>query len=180
MPTHLPFRYGVDFGYENDPTVILQLCWEKVKDGTNIYVNEVLYKTHMTNGPIKKHLQDRGIPLTAPYYADRDPKDIAELRLLGLNFIGASKGSVVGGINKVQDAVHTLDEKGNVIKTRLFVTRDSHNVIQDLDNYQWEVFNGKPINVPVENGHDHAPDALRYGYLTPMSGPQSSGGARAY
>jgi hypothetical protein len=179
MPTHLPFRYGVDFGYENDPTVILQLAWEKKGSKMAIYVNEILYKTHMGNGAIKKHLQDRGIPLTAPYYADRDPKDIDELRLLGLNFIGAKKGSVVGGINKVQDAVHTYNEKREVESTTLYITKHSPNVIKDFDNYQWTVFNGKPINVPVI-GNDHAPDALRYGYLTPMSGPQSAGSATAF
>lgn len=180
MPTHLPFRYGVDFGFENDPTVILQLAWEKNSSGgMNVYVNEILYKTKMTNGAIKKHLEDRGIPLMWSYYADRDPKDIAELRLLGINFVPARKGNVVNSISRVQDYVHTYDKDGKVIKTTLFITKDSHNVKRDFDNYQWTVFNGKPINVPVA-GNDHAPDALRYGFLTPLSGPQSSGGASAF
>jgi len=179
MPTHLVFRYGVDFGFENDPTVILQLAWEKKNGKTYIYVNEVLYKTKMNNGPIKKHLQDRGISLTSPFYADRDPKDISELRLLGINMIGAVKGNVVSSISKVLDATHTFDENGDFVSTTIFITKDSHNVMRDFDNYQWEVFNGKPINVPVE-GNDHGPDALRYGYLTPISGPQSGGSANAW
>ncbi len=179
MPTHLPFRYGVDFGFENDPTVILQLCWEKRGGRTYIYINEVLYKTKMTNNRIKEHLQGRKIPLTAPYYADRDHKDIAELKLLGLNFIPAKKGNVVASINVVHDHTHRFAEDGSFLDSTIFITKDSHNVMRDFDNYQWEVFNGKPINVPVE-GNDHAPDALRYGFITPISGPQSSGGASAW
>jgi hypothetical protein len=179
MPMYLPFRYGVDFGYENDPTVILQLAWEKIGSKVNIYINEVVYRTKMTNGVIKSSLQERGIPLTAPFYADRDPKDIQELKMLGLNFLPAKKGSVVGGINTIQDHTHTFDEDGKCIATTLYITKTSHNVKRDFDNYQWVVFNGKPTNVPVV-GNDHAPDALRYGYLTPISGPQSQGGAGAW
>lgn len=158
MPTHLSFRYGVDFGYQNDPTVVLQMCWEKKGSKMNIYLNEILYKTKMTNGPIIQHLKDRKIPLSAPYYCDRDPKDIDELKLLGLNAIPADKGkgSVLSGINTMQDAVHVMDDRGEKIKsTHLYITSHSHNVKRDFDNYQWEVFNGKPINVPVE-GNDHA------------------------
>lgn len=180
MPTNLPFRYGVDLGFTNDPTVILQMCWEKKGGKTHIYVNEVLYKTKMTNGPIKKHLQDLKIPLTAPYYVDNDPKDIQEMRLIGINAIKAYKPHVVNAIESIHDHTHTFDKDGNVTDTTIYITKDSHNVKNDFDNYQWMVFNGKPINVPVENGRDHAPDAFRYGFLTPMSGPQSSGSAGAW
>lgn len=179
MPAHLPYRYGVDFGFTNDPTVILQLAWEKKGSRVAIYVNEILYKTGMTNGAIKKHLQDRGIPLHAPYYADRDPKDIAELNLLGINFIGARKGSIVAGISRVLDDTATYNEEGKITKTTIYITSSSHSVKADFDSYQWEVFNGKPINVPVP-GNDHAPDALRYGYLSAVLGIQSQGGANAY
>jgi hypothetical protein len=180
MPTHLPFRYGVDFGYENDPTVILQMCWEKKGGKVYIYLNEILYRTKMTNGPIIKHLRDRGVPLSPPYYCDRDPKDIEELKLLGLNAIGAFKGSVLTGINTMQDAVHTMDKKGEKVEsTTLFITAHSHNVKRDFDNYQWEVFNGKPINVPVE-GNDHACDAFRYCYISATRGVQSPGSASAF
>lgn len=179
MPTHLPFRYGVDFGFENDPTVILQVAWETIGRKKYIYVNEVLYKTYMTNGMIKQHVVDRKLPLTGPYYADRDPKDIKELKLLGLNFLPAHKPSIVGGLSTLKDNLIDYDEKGELIETRLFVTRSSHATMRDFDNYQWEVFNGKPINVPVP-GNDHSPDALRYCYVTATSGPQSKGGASAY
>lgn len=179
MPTHLPYRYGVDFGFSNDPTVILQVAWEKKGQHTAIYINEVLYKTQMTNGAIKQHLVARQIPLNAPYYADRDPKDIAELKLLSVNFIGATKGNVVSGINNIQNDTEIRNAKGELIGTTIYITATSHNVKRDFDNYQWEVFNGKPINVPVE-GNDHGPDALRYVYNTVTRGIQSAGSAGAY
>lgn len=167
MPTHLPYRYGVDFGFSNDPTVILQMCWEKKGTKTNLYINEILYKVKQLNSDIKQRLIDTKQPLTNPYYADRDPKDIAELKKLGINFIGALKGEVAPGITEMQD------------NTRIFITRSSHNTKKDFDNYQWEVFNGKPINVPVA-GNDHAPDAMRYCYRSAVRGIQSPGGANAY
>ena len=155
IPQHLTWYYGVDFGYENDPTVIIQIAHEIVGHQKFIYVNEVLYKTKMTNGKIKEHVESRGLPLYVPFYADRDPKDIQELKLLGMNFIGAIKGKVSQGIDYVKDGVIDYDDKGNFVATRLFITRTSLNVQRDFDNYQWEVFNGKPINTPVE-GNDHA------------------------
>jgi len=180
IPTHLSVKcYGVDFGFTNDPTVILELAWEKKGGRTHIYINEVLYKREMTNGAIKAHLVARGIKLQLPYYADRDPKDIAELKLLGINFLPAFKGTIVSGINAIQDATEIRDAKGKLIGTTLYITKHSHNVKKDFDNYQWQVFNGKPINVPVE-GNDHAPDALRYGFITATRGIQSKGGANAY
>jgi hypothetical protein len=87
--------------------------------------------------------------------------------LLGLNAIAAYKGGVVEGINDLQDNVD------------LYITETSHNFIQNFDNYQWEAFNGKPINVPVE-GNDHAPDLLRYVYRSVMRGVQSPGSASAF
>lgn len=167
MPTHLPFRYGVDFGFSNDPTVILQMCWEKKGGWTDLYLNEVLYKTKCLNSDIKQRLVDTKQPLSNPYYADRDPKDIAELKKLGINFIGARKPEVSVGISEMKDRV------------RIHITKHSHNTKKDFDNYQWEVFNGKPINVPVE-GNDHAPDAMRYCYGTATRGIQSEGGARTF
>lgn len=167
MPTHLTYRYGVDFGFENDPTVILQLAWEKTGPRTKLYVNEVLYKVKQYNSDIKARLIATKCPLSAPYYADRDPHDIAELKKLGINFIGAYKGEVAPGITEINDS------------TDIYITRHSHATKADFDNYQWEVFNGKPTNVPV-NKHKHAPDAMRYGYLSAIKGIQSQGGANAF
>jgi hypothetical protein len=179
MPKHLVKRYGVDFGFTNDPTAIGEVAWETIGYKKYIYLNEVLYKTKMTNGLIKDHLVARNVPLFAPFYADRDPKDIAELKLLGINFIPAIKGKVTEGIDYVKDGLIDYDKDGNLVETRLFITKHSHNFIRDFDNYQWEVFNGKPINVPVE-GNDHAPDLLRYCYKSATQGVQSQGGAKAF
>lgn len=181
LPKHLTaYRYGVDFGFSNDPTVIIQIVYEKKGNKRYVYLNEILYKTKMTNGLIKQHLKDRKIVMTHPFYADRDPKDIAELRLLGINFIGARKGSISASIEKAQDGTMDFDEKGNFIETRIFITKSSHNLRSDFDNYQWEVFNGKPINVPLDNKKDHGPDAFRYGYVSAITGVQGGGTATAY
>jgi len=179
IPVECKKVYGVDFGYSNDPTVILEIKYRKIGQKRYVYINEVLYKTKMTNGLIKKHLKDRSITISRPFYADRDPKDIDELRLLGINFIGARKGKISERIEKTQDGLMDFDEEGNFVETRIFITKTSHNTIRDFDNYQWEVFNGKPINVPAE-GNDHAPDAFSYGYVSAIHGVQGGNSATAY
>lgn len=192
IPKHIPvgrYYYGVDFGYSNDPTCILQMA-DEIKGGLQyVYLNEVVYKTRMLNEDIKKSLVDRKINLLSPFYADRDPKDIAELRRLGINFIGARKGDVAVSIADAQDGVMDFVEgfdangkptgKREFKETRIFITKGSYSTIRDFDNFQWETFNGTPINVPVKK-NKHAPDAFRYGRVTKTKGVQGGSSATAY
>lgn len=192
IPKTIPkssYYYGVDFGFSNDPTCILEMA-DEIKGGKlYVYLNEVIYKTHMLNKDIKKALVDRKINLMARFYADRDPKDIQELRVLGINFLPARKGELAGSIADAQDGVMDFDEEKDangkptgkrVFKeTRIFITKGSLNTQKDFDNHQWETFNGKPINVPIKK-NKHAPDAFRYGKVTKTKGVQGGNSATAY
>ncbi len=143
-------RYGMDFGYTNDPTAIVALYYY---NGGYI-LDEISYFRGMSN----KEIADTFLELPkALIVADSaEPKSIDEIKERGLNIIGAEKGkdSVNHGIQFIQ-------------QQRISVTKNSFNVIKEFRNYVWIADKGKNINVP-EEGFDHAMDAIRYA-ITSMS-----------
>ncbi len=142
--------YGMDFGY-NDPTAFIA-CLASQKD-YKIYIYDEYCETTMENRKIADALIHKGYK-DAPIMADsEDPRTINELKLLGLwNIRGAKKGkgSVLGGIQKIQDY-------------QIIVHPRCTNTIISLSNYSWKEDN---IDGSLENEPDHAfshlMDALRY------------------
>ncbi len=70
--------YGLDFGYSNDPTAIVEVYkWNDKR-----IVNEICYQKELSNSQIAKL-----IPVKLPVYCDSaEPKSIAELTKLPENF----------------------------------------------------------------------------------------------
>ena len=143
-------RKGMDFGYSNDPTSIVDIYkW----NGAYI-IDEITFRKGLSNKQIADILLiDENNTLTVADSAE--PKSIDEIRAYGANIIGCKKGrdSVNQGIQLVQDQ-------------RIFMTKRSINVIKEYRNYLWLTDkNGKGLNVP-EPGFDHAMDAVRYALTT--------------
>lgn len=139
-------RYGLDFGYSNDPTAVVAI--HRYNGG--LIFDEILYRKGMTNKPIADIMLNQPDGLIVADAAE--PKSIAELQLYGLTVIPSKKGkdSVRFGINIVQ-------------QQRCSVTRRSVNLLKEYRNYMWQTDTaGKFINEP-EPGMDHAMDAIRYG-----------------
>ncbi len=139
-------RYGMDFGYTNDPTVIAGIY--KWNDG--LVIDEVVHSSGLSNRDIAEILLSKPKALVVADSAE--PKSIDEIKLLGVNIIGSEKGqgSVSQGIQLLQDQ-------------KLYFTKSSVNLIKDFRNYLWKVDRGgKALNIP---SHDfsHSPDAVRYG-----------------
>jgi phage terminase large subunit len=138
-------RYGLDFGYSNDPTAIVAIYYS---NGGYI-LDEVCYQKGLLNKPIADILLNQP---TAIVIADcAEPKSIDEIRLHGLTVLPAEKGkdSVVNGIQLVQGQ-------------RISVTKRSANIIREYRNYLWEMDkDGKVINEP-EHTYSHSMDAIRY------------------
>lgn len=139
-------KYGLDFGYTNDPTAIVAIYYY---NGGYILV-EICYQKGMSNADIAQVFKT--LP-KAPIIADSaEPKSIAELRLHGLTVLPAQKGpdSLVQGIQYVQSQA-------------ISVTQDSTFLLKEYRKYLWEKdkLTGKNINVP-KKGDDHALDAARY------------------
>ena len=142
---------GMDFGY-NDPTVMVGAWADRVN--YKIYIYYEYFQVMMENRKIAGQLITDGFG-TAKIKADsEDPRTINELKLLGVNGISGAKkgaGSVVGGIQKLQDY-------------ELIVHPKCVHMIEALSNYAWkkDKVSDKIMNEP-EHDFSHLPDALRYG-----------------
>jgi phage terminase large subunit len=134
---------GLDFGYTNDPTAIIEVY---NYNGQRI-VNELKYQTGMLNSDIAKEL-----PKNVVIYADSsEPKSIDEIRRYGITIKGVTKGkdSINYGIDIMQ-------------QQNYLVTSQSTNLIKELRAYCWDQDKtGKQLNKP-QGKQDHGIDALRY------------------
>lgn len=140
-------RYGLDFGYTNDPTAIVAIY----KYNGGFIFDEITYQKGLSNKQIADILisQERKALVMAD---SAEPKSIDEIKLYGVNILPASKGagSVNQGIQYVQDQ-------------RVSVTKNSINIIKEYRNYMWKIDrDGKILNVP-EDLWNHQLDAIRYG-----------------
>jgi phage terminase large subunit len=145
-------RYGLDFGYSNDPTSIVALY----RYNGGYIVDEICFQKGLTNKQIADILLS--VPRALTIADSAEPKSIDELRLYGLTVLPSKKGagSVNQGIQYVQEQ-------------RISVTKRSLNVIKEYRNYLWQTDpNGKIINEP-NTGFDHSMDALRYALSQPVS-----------
>jgi len=140
--------YGIDFGFSNDPTTLIEV---RMQDG-ELYVKELIYETGLTNQDISSRMDALNVSRGALIVADSaEPKSIEELRRLRWTIDGVKKGkdSVMFGINLL---------KGYAIN----VHSSSKNLIKELEQYKWKVNkNGDSLNVPIDE-YNHAIDALRY------------------
>lgn len=143
-------RYGLDYGYSNDPTAIVAIY----KYNGGFIWDEVTYQKGLSNKQIADILNNQ--EKKALVVADSaEPKSNDELKMYGIDIIPANKGqgSVNQGIQVVQSQ-------------RISVTKRSVNIIKEYRNYLWETDkDGKVLNVP-EAGWDHAMDAGRYAMET--------------
>lgn len=142
-------RYGLDFGYSNDPSAIVAIY----KYNGGFILDEVLYQKGLSNRQIADTLLNVSQALVIADSAE--PKSIDELKSYGINIIPVVKGkdSVKQGIQYVQDQ-------------RISVTSRSQNIIREYKNYLWEQDkDGKVLNEP-EHAFSHSMDAIRYGLDT--------------
>ena len=139
---------GLDFGYSNDETA----CVDVYRQNGELWVDELLYETHLTNPDIAKKLKSAGIKKGTEVIADSaEPKSIEELQRLGWNFKSAKKGP-----DSIKNSIDILR------RYKINVTRRSVNLRKELGRYKWKVDrSGKAVNEPVD-AYNHLIDALRY------------------
>lgn len=139
-------RYGLDYGYTNDPTAIVAIYYY---NGGYLF-DEISYQKGLTNKQIADIIKDQPQALVKPDSAE--PKSNDELVSYGVNILPATKGA--GSVNQ---GIQFVQQK------RCSVTKRSVNVIREYRNYLWRVDkNGKVINEP-EHQFSHSMDAIRYG-----------------
>lgn len=140
-------RRGLDFGYTNDPSAIVDVY----KYNGGFIFDEAMYLKGMSNKRIADKIALMREPKTMVIADSSDPKSIDELKMYDINIVGAVKGpgSIEQGVNFMQDQ-------------RISVTSRSTNLIKEYSSYVWAVDrDGRALNVP-EGGFDHLLDAARY------------------
>lgn len=140
-------RYGLDFGYTNDPTAIVAVYYY---NGGYI-LDEIAF----TKGLSNKQIADifRNLP-TAMVVADSaEPKSIDEIKAYDVPILPAVKGkdSVRNGIQIVQSQ-------------RISVTQRSLHIIKAQKNYMWATDRLGTLITPNEPDHfwSDTMDATRY------------------
>lgn len=147
MPAEPKKRFiGVDFGFTNDPTAIIDVA---LSEG-QLWLNEIAYSSGLTNDTIARIIHEYNPEL--PVVCDSaEPKSIQELRNLRVKAEATVKGkdSVNFGISVM---------KGYHIN----ITRSSTNARKEISRYKWKVDkNGNTLNEPIDQ-FNHAMDAVRY------------------
>lgn len=140
---------GLDFGFVNDPTAIVDLRFE----GWDLYVDLLCYETGLLNANIADYLNANGLNRIVTVCDNAEQKSIVELQQKRVKAMPCIKGrgSVAGGIAQVK-------------QFKLHVTKRSVKMLDELDNYKWikdeatDTYTNEPIDA-----WNHALDAMRYG-----------------
>lgn len=140
--------YGMDFGFTNDPTTLEHL----VLAHGDLWVDEIIYETGLTNPDIAARCKDEGLTRADLIVADSaEEKSIKEIHNLGLWVVPCTKGkdSVNSGLDVLKRYV-------------IHVTRHSRGIREELGKYKYKVDrDGKTTNQPID-AFNHGIDALRY------------------
>ncbi|HLD90535.1 MAG TPA: phage terminase large subunit [Patescibacteria group bacterium] len=136
IPEHIRKRWvGMDFGYTNDPTAILNVAI----DGEDLYMDEICYRTKMLTNDIikvlKSECQNKKI-----ISESADPRLIDEIHNAGLNIHAVEKfqGSINAGLAKMKEY-------------NLKITKRSTNIKKEIDNYVYDQDKeGRYLNQPVD------------------------------
>lgn len=136
--------YGLDFGYTNDPTAIIEVY---VWNGKRI-LNEICYKTGLSNKQIAEY-----ITTSKMCFCDSaEPKSIDELVRSGVDAFGVRKGA-----DSINFGIQVMQEQDYLI------TKSSVNLINEIQKYTWKKDRrtNEKLNKPIDN-FNHAIDAVRY------------------
>lgn len=140
---------GLDFGFVNDPTAIVDIRFQ----GWNLYVDLLCYETGLLNANIADYLTSNMLHRLITVCDNAEQKSIVELQQRRIKAIPCVKGrgSVAGGIAQVK-------------QFKLHITKRSVKLLDELDNYKWikdeatDTYTNEAIDA-----WNHALDAMRYG-----------------
>lgn len=148
---------GVDFGYTNDPTAIVDVLIEE--ETKTLYIDELCYRTSMLTSDIVAELKpQRAVKVISE---SADPRLVQEIYRAGINIHPVVKyqGSVEAGLTKMQEY-------------KIVITKHSTNVIKEFRNYTYsQDKEGKWLNTPIDVWN-HAIDAIRYVVMSEILGGQ--------
>ena len=138
-------RYGLDFGYTNDPTASDAVY----RYNGGFIIDEIIHQKGLSNKQIADILLN--VPKALTIADSAEPKSIDEISSYGVSILPSLKGqgSILKGIQWVQ-------------QQRISITKRSIDTIKEYRNYLWqENKEGKMINEPGIIWNHHMDD-IRY------------------
>lgn len=156
-------RYGLDFGYTNDPSAIVAVY----RYNGGFILDEITFQKGLSNKQIADIFINQPAALVIADSAE--PKSIDEIKSYGISILGAEKRT---GETKSQTYVKW--SIGVVQSQRISVTKRSLNIIKEYRNYLWLVDKqGKIINEP-DHTWSHSMDAIKYAICSLVKDPEDT------
>jgi len=155
-----PRIFGLDFGFVNDPTVLIEGRKKTGYNANEMYLKEWIYETNLTTPQLIERLKECKIGYNDIIYADgSEPRLIRELQDAGYNVVSAKKGegSIIDGINFIKTFDVYYDTKSANLQTEFMFYKWKEDK-RNLDNSRKEA---KFLNNPIDHAN-HAMDAVRY------------------
>ena len=151
-------RFGLDFGYTNDPTALF--CGMLDKNNATLYIFDELYRQGMQNKVIYDEVERMGYAKEIITADNAEPKSIDNLYDYGMRRIRpARKGpdSIKNGVDYIQGL-------------KIIIHPRCVNFITEISNYTWQEDKfGKKLNKPIDD-FNHLMDAMRYALESDMAG----------
>lgn len=158
------YGYGLDFGFSQDPTALLDCALHN----DVVYLRQLVYKRGLLVGrsydnpdipSVVGLMSDLEVSKSLRIHADQSAAEaIAQIRVAGYNIRGTAKGkgSILAGIDLLK-------------QHRIMICRSSQDIIKEFENYAFiKKPNGEITDVP-EDCNNHAIDAARYWALDNLS-----------
>jgi phage terminase large subunit len=141
----LPFIYGADYGFTNDPSTLIKVAVDEKK--RTIYLQECMYEKHLSTEQLKT-LYKSIVGSSVVVCDSAEPRLINDLKMSGINALPCVKkgGSVLSGIQ-------------DLLGYKMIVCGHSPNLVTELNNYEWIDRGSKTI--PIDD-HNHLIDPIRY------------------
>lgn len=158
-------KYGLDFGFTNDPTAFVDIYYSPGKE--TIYILDESYVTGQKNRDIADMLHEKTVNKNITTCDSEDPRTISELEDMDCYVTGAIKGpdSVRHGIAWIRARKIVIDVK-------------CQNFKNEIQKYKWkEDKNGVVLKDPVDKDN-HLLDAMRYALEDEMLSRKITAGRR--
>lgn len=154
--------FGLDFGFTNDPSAFF--CGLVDRAEKTIYVFDELYEKALINSAIYNKIKTMGYAKERIKADCASPKDIEELRQLGLYRIRAARK----GNDSVNNGIQYIQGYKIIVHPRCV------NFLTEISNYTWDEDKfGAKINKPIDD-FNHLMDAMRYALEDMLVGPAFS------
>lgn len=142
---------GIDFGFTNDPTTIIDSLLDE--GNKKLYVQREFFKSGLTNDEIANQIKVMGLSKSKIIADSAEQKSIEEIKRMDVPHIKPSikgQGSINQGIQQLQQYEIVIDES-------------CLNLIEEFENYSYkkDKSTGEYINEPID-AFNHGIDALRY------------------